>query len=97
MASTFAAEEDMCWSLSVQILYHEYIYGTLNLFYWNVHICIVICTAFTYVTHEHVLLNVIKVFLSSCLYNNISCSCLKETSPRDVSFTHPKLIFDRKK
>ena len=51
--------------LYYHILLHGYNYGTLNSLYWNVHIYVVICTAcFTYVTHEHVLLNVNKVFLS---------------------------------
>ena len=38
---------------------------TLKSLYWNVHIRIVICTVYyAYVIHEHVLLNVNKVFLS---------------------------------
>ena len=28
--------------------------------------------------------------------NNICFGCVKETSPSDISFTHPKLMFDRK-
>ena len=30
-------------------------------------------------------------------YKNTQFVCIKETSPRDVSFTHTKLLFDRKK
>ena len=31
------------------------------------------------------------------VYNNICFGCVKETSHRDVSFTHPKHMFDREK